>query len=792
MLRDRLGRDFLLFDGAMGTQLQSRGLPRGRIPEEWNITHPEVIKSIHEKYLRAGADFITTNTFGCNPLKTADSQFDFADMIRRAVNNAKEARRKVKPNSYIVLDIGPIGQMLRPLGPLSFDEAYDIIAAQVRAGREAGADAVLLETMTDLREVKAGMLAVKENCDLPLFVTMTFGEDGRTLTGADPMLFVTVAGNLGADMLGANCSLGPREIKPVAEKILKYSPVPVMIQPNAGMPAIENGETVYHLTAEEFVRGISELIPLGARVLGGCCGSTPEFIEKLSRIKPKAPVPRKVRRQVAAAGAAETAVFGQEVLVCGERLNPTGQKALAKALREGRYEEYAAEAVRQQRAGAQILDVNTGLPGIDEKEAMVRAIERIQEVVTLPLMIDSRDPEVIRRACRIYNGRPVINSVNGKESTMAEIFPIAKKYGALVVGLCIESGVPEKPGDRAEIAGKIISKAEEYGIPGEDIIVDCLTLAASAQPDSAERTLQAIRLVKEKYGAYTLLGVSNISFGLPGRPLLNRTFLSMALEAGLDMPIINPLDEDIMNTVSAYRLLSGQDRTGERYILGRADISPKEKTAGKNFTPSEIIYRGLKDEAGPVFRELLRKREPMEIINGTVIPALDEVGKDYQDGKIFLPQLIQSAEAAKAAFEEIKSSFGTSRGQRGPVLICTVEGDVHDIGKNIVKVVLESYGWNVIDLGKDVPAREVVEARKKYNPAIIGLSALMTTTVPNMEKTIKALKKSGCTCPVWVGGAVMTEKTARDIGADYYTPDALASARLLEELFPARDRKSGI
>ena len=782
MLRDRLGKDLLLFDGAMGTQLQAAGLAGGEYPEEYNILHPEVITGIHRRYLEAGADFITTNTFGCNPLKMADSRFKFDDMIRRAVKNAAAARDRVNPDAYIILDIGPIGQMLQPLGPLSFDRAYDIIAAQVNAAKDM-VDGVLLETMSDLYEVKAGILAVKENCDLPLFVTMTFQEDGRTLTGTDPLTFVNVASGLGVDVLGVNCSLGPAELGPIVKTLLENSPKPVMIQPNAGLPHLHNGETVYLLSEDYFTRGMSEFIKGGAAVVGGCCGTTPRFITELKKILPAHPVKREVPRRTMVSGRRRTVTFGENIVVCGERMNPTGRKALQAALREGNFSRYVTEAVLQQQAGADILDLNVGLPGIDEKQTMKTVMGMVSETVSLPLQIDSSDPEVLALACRYYNGKPLINSVNGKDRVMEAVFPLVKKYGGVVIGLTMEDGIPAKARERLAIAEKIIRKAESYGIPKEDIIIDCLTLTASARQSEVMETVKAVRLIKEKLGVYTVLGVSNVSFGLPNRPLLNRTFLSLALGAGLDMPIINPMDTRLLETVSAYKVLADMDKESTEYIAAQSGAKSPQPAGGGSFTLEEIIIHGLKDGVKRQTKAELLNREPMSVINDVIIPALNKVGDEYEKGRIFLPQLIAAAETTKEAFRVVKEAFPSGARQKGPVMICTVEGDVHDIGKNIVKVVLESYGWSVYDLGKDVKAADVVAARQKYKPVIIGLSALMTTTVVNMEKTIKALKEAGITCPVWVGGAVLTQKIADDIGADYYTADAMESVKLLERLF---------
>lgn len=784
MLRDRIGKDLLIFDGAMGTQLQNAGLKAGDIPEELSIEQPELLRGIHKKYLDAGAHFITTNTFGCNRLKMADAKYPAQEMLLSAVKNARQARVEVgrEEDAYVVLDIGPIGQLLEPMGTLTFDEAYDIILEQIIPVKDQ-VDAVLFETMSDLYEVKAGVLAVKEHTDLPVFVTMTFEQNGRTLSGNDPETFVNVAEGLGADVVGVNCSLGPEELKPIIQEILETASVPVMLQPNAGLPCLEHGETHYHVTPEEYVEAMKDYMEQGAAIVGGCCGTTPEFIEKLSKAAPETVAERKVLKKTRVSSQTQTVTFGNRVIVCGERLNPTGKKKMKQALIEERYDELVVEAVRQEEAGAQVLDVNVGLPGIDEPETMKRVIRLLQEVITLPLQIDSSNAEAIEKACRYYNGKPLINSVNGKDEVMEAVFPIVRKYGGVVIGLTLDEGIPLKAEERFEIAKKIIKKAEQYGIGKEDIIIDCLTLTASAQQKEVRETLRAMKMVKE-LGVHTVLGVSNVSFGLPNRPLLNRTFLTLAMEAGLDLPIINPLDTELMGTIDAFHVLFYKDVDSQNYIKNQSkEAASPSRVQESTFTLRDIIIHGLKDEVKQATGEELSKREPLEVINQVIIPALNEVGKDYETGKIFLPQLIQSAETTKKAFEVVKESFASSDGEeKGPILMATVEGDIHDIGKNIVKVVMESYGYRVIDLGKDVKVEKVVEAWKKYKPKAIGLSALMTTTVVSMERTIQALKKEGCNAPIWVGGAVLTEDIAKNIGADYYAEDAMASVTLLEKV----------
>lgn len=780
MLRDRLKKDLLIFDGGMGTQLQQSGMKAGEIPEVYNIEHPEIIIDIHSRYLKAGADFITTNTFGCNPIKMKDSGYCYCDLLKAAVKNAKAARDAVNKEAYIVLDIGPIGQLLEPLGYLTFDEAYEMIASQVLMVKD-DVDAVLLETMTDLYEVKAGILAVKENSNLPVFVTMTFESNQRTLTGTDPLTFVNVVEGLGVDALGVNCSLGPKELKPIIEIILDNSSTPVLIQPNAGLPVLKNGQTCYEVTSEEYAQGMFEYMNNGVSIVGGCCGTTPDFIRAVKAIAPKYVTPRQVEAKTRVSSGNKTVVFDGQVVVCGERLNPTGKKKLKAALKEERYDECVVEGIKQQEAGADVLDVNVGLPGIDEPTVMKKVIQLLQKVINLPLQIDSSSPEAIEKACRYYNGKPLINSVNGKDEVIDAIFPIVKKYGGVVIGLTLEDGIPLLAEERLEIARKIVNKAKSYGIDKKDIIIDCLTLTASAQQKEVKETLKALTLVKQELGVHTVLGVSNVSFGLPNRPLLNRTFLTLAMQSGLDLPIINPLDRELMDTIDAYNVLYNIDKESINYISKQSQVQNKP-IATKTFTLEEMIIHGLKDEVQEKTKEVLKEKEAMAVINEIIIPALNKVGEDYEKNKIYLPQLMQSAQTTKLAFEIVKSTFSVDSQAKGPVMMCTVEGDIHDIGKNIVKIVLESYGYQVIDLGKDVKVEKVVEAYHQYQPKMIGLSALMTTTVINMKKTIEALKTADCKCPIWVGGAVLTQEIAVEIGADYYSEDAMSSVHLLNKV----------
>ena len=784
MLQERLKKEILVFDGAMGTQLQEAGLKAGEIPECLNITHPELIQSIHQKYLNAGADFITTNTFGANALKMKDVNYSLKEIIEAAIDNAKAAQKNAnrQNNSYIALDIGPIGQLLEPMGTLSFDQAYEIIKEQVLLAKDK-VDLVLLETMTDIYEVKAGVLAVKENSDLPVFVTMTYETNQRTLSGCDPVTMVNILEGLNVDALGINCSLGPVELTPIINEVLKTASLPVILQPNAGLPCLVAGKTCYNMDSDTFVVESIKHVKNGVRIIGGCCGTTPEFIAKLKKAIPAKPVITTPVKATRVSSGSKTVEFGHHVVVCGERLNPTGKKKLKEALKQQRYDELVIEAIKQDQAKAHILDVNVGLPGIDEVATMKHVIKLLQEVISLPLQIDSSNAQAIEQACRYYNGKPLINSVNGKTETMEAIFPIVKKYGGVVIGLTLdENGIPPKAKDRLEIAKKIIKTAAKYGISKENIIIDCLVLTVSAQQKEVMETIKAVRMVKEELGVHTVLGVSNVSFGLPNRPLLNKTFLTMAMAAGLDLPIINPLDKELMDAIDAFNVLYNYDQDATIYIQNQSNQTVTSIKNTTDFTLEDIIIRGLKDEVKTATKKQLETKDGLEIINNILIPALDKVGKQYENNTIFLPQLIQAAETSKIAFGVIKDTFKETTATKGPVIMATVHGDIHDIGKNIVKVVLESYGYKIIDLGKDVPPETVVDAFYQYHPKAIGLSALMTTTVASMEKTIAMLKKIDNMCPIFVGGAVLTADYAKEINADYYSKDAMDAVELLNRI----------
>lgn len=782
---------FIVFDGGMGTLLQTQGLSAGELPESYNLLHPEIIENIHREYIEAGAQIITTNTFGANRYKLQGSGYKLEEIIKSGVEIAK----RVAQEQWVALDIGPLGQLMEPLGNLSFQAAYEAFQEQVLLGQEAGADLILIETMSDVYELKAAILAAKENSNLPIICTMTFQEDGRTLTGTDPLTMVNIIQGLGVNALGINCSLGPKEILPLAKEILTYSQIPVIVQPNAGLPKEIKGQTIFDVDPVEFAKYIKEMAQLGVTIFGGCCGTTPQHIRALTEaLKDLKPVVRQIKKITAVSSATKTVVLGTGVTIIGERINPTGKKRLREALKNNDLEYILLEGVEQRKRGAQILDVNVGLPEIDEEQVMLKVMTELQSIINLPLQIDSVRKDVLETAARFYNGKPLINSVNGKEEVMAEIFPIVKKYGCAVIALTLdEEGIPPKAEDRLNIAQKIVKRAEEYGIKKEDIIIDCLVLTASAQQMEVQETIKALSIVKKELGVKTTLGVSNVSFGLPNRGLLNRTFLTLALGAGLDAPILNPLDKEIMDTIKAYNVLWAYDLNGAEFI---ENSKTDEKIITSNSQSSdldlaEIILEGIKGEAEAKTKALLEELTPLEIVDTILIPSLDQVGSRYEKGEIFLPQLIQSAETVKKAFTVLKEHLLEKKEsnlplQREKIILATVRGDIHDIGKNIVKILLENYGYEVIDLGKDVPEEVIVERAKADNVQLIGLSALMTTTVRNMETTIQALAKEKLPVKVIVGGAVLNPEYAQMVGADFYAPDAQEAVKIAQNFF--RDR----
>lgn len=795
---EELQGGFLLFDGAMGTMLQQRGVGPGQLPELLNLTDPGLITDIHRKYVAAGCRVITANTFGANALKLSDSGRTVAEVVAAGIACAKASGAP-----YVALDLGPTGQLLQPMGTLSFEEAYDLYAQQVTAGRDAGADLILIETISDLYEAKAAILAAREQSDLPVFCTLTFEEGQRTFIGADPLTAAVCLNAWGVDALGVNCSLGPKELLPVVERLLEYAKVPVMVQANAGLPREEDGRTVYDISPADYAAAVEKMLDAGVRIVGGCCGTTPAYMKRLHELlRGRKPVSLAPRRITACCSGTAARVLDGRVSVIGERINPTGKKRLKEALRERRMDYIIGEAIDQTEAGADLLDINVGLPELDEPEMLAAVIREVQGVTALPLQIDSSDPAAIEAGVRCYCGKPVINSVNGKRENMEQIFPIVKKYGALVVGLTLdEGGIPPTAEERFAIAQRILETAKGYGIPEEDILIDCLVLTASAQQDQVLETLKAIKLVKSRLGLKTVLGVSNVSFGLPARPLLNSVYLAAAFGAGLDAPILNPMSADMMRMVDTFRVLNGEDPDAAAYIEkytgfetgGTAAPLPADGSQGAAATGAataagltlyDCIVQGRRDEAGEKVKALLKEQTALQIIDEQFVPALDYVGDRFEKGKIFLPQLMQSAQAVKTAFEIIKGAqTGEKQASKGKILLATVQGDIHDIGKNIVKMMLENYGYDVVDLGKDVPVGRVVEETLRQNIRLVGLSALMTTTVKSMQETIEALRRAGADCKVMVGGAVLNEEYAKMVGADYYAKDAQASVRIAGAFF---------
>lgn len=800
---DYLGKKILFFDGGMGTMLQKNGLSGGDIPELYNINRSELICSIHEEYLEAGSDIITTNTFGANPFHEDSFKISVEEIIQASVSIAKEAAKKFttdeKPR-FVALDIGPSGKMLEPLGDVTFDEAYDAFSRVAIAGEKAGADLVIIETMSDTLETKSAILAVKENTSLPIFCTMTYDESGKALTGASVGVMAAMLEGLGVDCMGINCGLGPEQITVLMDELSKVSSIPIMAQPNAGLPVIENGKTVYNVEPEDFGHQMSEIAKLGASVLGGCCGTTPEHIAYMVRECSKyTPIVEEKPYTVVTSYSTAVCLDNRPTII-GERINPTGKKKFKQALVDNDINYVLNEAIKQQEHGAHILDVNMGLPEIDEREMMEKAVKAIQATVNLPLQLDSSEAPVLERAMRIYNGKPMVNSVNGKQEVMAAIFPLVKKYGGVVVGLALdEDGIPPSAEGRFEIAKKIIDTAKTYGIDKKNIVIDALTLTISAQQEESRETNKAITMIKEKLGVKTVLGVSNISFGLPRRELVNSTFFAMALYSGLDACIINPCESAMMDTYRSYKALMGIDENCSEYIgaytgtKASTTIERANMSEGSAFTCGNedgdalfnLIVKGLKDQSFNATKKLLETMEPLDIINNVLVKALDVVGKEFEVGTMFLPQLMISAETVKNSFAAIKEYIeltGAQTESKGKIVIATVKGDIHDIGKNIVKVLLENYGYDVIDLGKDVPPEIVVETLKREDVHICGLSALMTTTVISMERTIKAIREAGLDVKVMVGGAVLTQEYADMIGADFYGKDALASVNYANRL----------
>lgn len=862
-IMDRIGREWLFFDGGTGSILQEKGLQPGELPETWNLLHPERILDLHRGYLEVGADIYNTNTFGANRLKFPEN---LDEIVTAAVKLAKEARTQAgrDEDAYVALDIGPTGKLLAPMGDLSFDDAVDIFGEVVRIGAREGADLVLIETMNDSYEAKAAVLAAKENCDLPVFITCVFDGSGKMLTGGTPESVVAMLEGLGVDALGVNCSLGPAQMIPIVERLVKAAHVPVLVNPNAGLPKSVDGKTVYDVGPEEFAGYMKQIAALGAAAVGGCCGTTPDYIRaEIAAVRPLPLLPPQGRAQTVIASFSRTVEIGRAArpVIIGERINPTGKKRFKQALVDHDIDYIVDQGLQQEDAGADVLDVNVGTPEIDEVTLLDEVVCRLQSVLALPLQIDTSNPEAMERALRHYNGKALINSVNGKQEVMAEVFPLVKKYGGVVVALALdEGGIPDNADDRIRIAEKIYATAAEYGIRREDIVIDGLCMTVSSDPRSALVTLETIRRIRDELGGSSILGVSNISFGLPARELINAYFFEMALQNGLSCAIINPNNQAMMQAYRAFCALTNQDENFQSFISAYAGYKSPDKqvsdaltayktrvlnalgvsagdlqatgrplggsdsnagfgpgtaglssgnvsSAGANAGSSgsgraagadddrgpgalagksrlvEAIERGMAKPAADATREALLTRNALDIINEDLVPALDVVGQGFEKGTVFLPQLLMAAEAAKAAFAVVKESMaGSAQESKGRVILATVKGDIHDIGKNIVKVLLENYGYDVIDLGKDVPPETIVETALRENIRLVGLSALMTTTVVNMEETIRQLHQQKPDCRIVVGGAVMTQDYADKIGADCYGRDAMTTVRYADEL----------
>ncbi|MGM9597795.1 MAG: homocysteine S-methyltransferase family protein [Eubacteriales bacterium] len=789
--------NIVYLDGGMGTLLQAKGLKPGDAPERWNISHPDVICGIHRDYFDAGSNVVCTNTFGANTLKYSKDELE--KIIRAAVKNAADARAQSSSagEKFIALDIGPSGKLLKPLGDLDFEDAVGVFAETVRIGTSCGVDLILIETMNDSYETKAALLAAKENSDLPVIVCNAYGEDGKLMTGASPAAMAAMLEGMGAAALGANCSLGPRQLRGVTMELLRNASVPVILKPNAGLPRSVDGKTVFDVTAEDFSDEVCELVKKGVRVVGGCCGTTPAYIKALTdKTRGLTPVTVRDKNLTVVSSYTHAVKLGKAPILIGERINPTGKKRFKQALLENDMDYILAEGVKQQEKGVHILDVNVGLPGIDEVTVLKNAVCELQAVIDLPLQIDTSDIRAMEAALRRYNGKAMINSVNGKEESMEAVFPLVKKYGGVVVALTLdENGIPAAADDRVEIAEKILRRASAYGIGKKDIVFDTLTMTVSADNTAALTTLEALRRIKTGLGCHTSLGVSNVSFGLPCRDAVNSVFFAMALENGLSAAIMNPYSADMMKTYYTYNALSGLDENCAAYIGASDSFSavPSPGTAAtaaartaEDFA-SELqraVVKGLRDRAADITRELLVSVPPLDIVNNEIIPALNIAGTGFENKTVYLPQLLMSAEAAKSAFEVIKthvSGSGKTAG-KGVFVIATVHGDIHDIGKNIVKLLLENYGFDVVDLGKDVPPETVAEAVVRLHAPLAGLSALMTTTVPAMEETIKLLREKAPWCRTVVGGAVLTHEYADKIGADKYAKDAMETVRYAESV----------
>ncbi len=796
-ITDYLKNNLVYLDGGMGTLLQKQGLCPGELPERWNLSHPEVVTKIHRDYYDAGSNVVSTNTFGANLLKFSHEELQ--SIIKAAVDNARQAAidSTGTQKKWVALDIGPSGRMLAPYGDFDFEEAVSLFAETVKIGVSCGVDLILIETMNDSYETKAALLAAKENSDLPVFVSNAYSADGKLMTGASPAAMVALLEGMGADAIGVNCSLGPKALMPIVDEYLTYASVPVLVKPNAGLPKAVNGETVYDVSAEEFADEVCDMIKSGVRIAGGCCGTTPDYIASLCKfsetIMPK-PILEKELTMVSSY--THAVVFEKTPVLIGERINPTGKKRFKEALKNKEIDYILKEGIAQQEKGVDILDVNVGLPEIDEVSMLKTAVCELQAVLDLPLQIDTADPVAMEAALRRYNGKAMINSVNGKKESMDVVFPLVKKYGGLVVALTLdENGIPDNANERVNIAERILIEAAKYGISRKNIIFDPLALTISADDTAGRETLKAVRMIKTLLECHTSLGVSNVSFGLPRRDIINSTFFALALQNGLSAAIMNPYSDDMLKSYYAFLALSGQDKNCGKFIefaeslpQAEAVATPiSQKVADKDEGGSQLqkaIIKGLKEVAHKLTKEALGLAAPLDIIQQEIIPALDIVGKGFEEKTVYLPQLLMSAEAAKSAFEVIKTSMpenGSS--DKCPFVLATVQGDIHDIGKNIVKLLLENYGFSVTDLGRDVDPEAVVSAALELGAPMVGLSALMTTTVPAMEETIIKLKKAAPNCKVLVGGAVLNPEYADAIGADFYAKDAMEAVRIAEKIY---------
>ena len=797
--REALGRQILFFDGGMGTLLQERGLKTGEVPETWNVLHPEIVRQIHKEYLLAGSNVISANTFGVNAFKCKHLPYTVEALVTAGIQLVKEAIQEIqevqeqKQPMYTALDIGSIGKLLKPLGEISFDEAYKTFQEIIITGDKAGADVILIETVSDSYEIKAAVLAAKENSNLPVVVTMIFDESGKLLTGGDVASVTAMLEGLGVDAVGFNCGLGPEQMKNLLPQLTACCSLPIVINANAGLPVVVNGQTVFHVAPEEFAQSVRTLVEMGASAVGGCCGTTPAHISRVVVLCKDMEIQPVTDKKLTVVSSYNHAVyFTRKPLIIGERINPTGKSKFKQALRDHDMEYIYKEGLVQEEKGAQILDVNVGLPEIDEPRLMEEAVTGIQAIIDLPLQIDTSDTEAMERGLRYYNGKPMLNSVNGKKESMERVFPIAKKYGAVLVCLCLdESGIPETVEGRLSVAEKIVNTAAQYGIPKKNLVMDALVLTISTGQDNAQVTLEALRRIRYEMGLHTVLGVSNISFGLPERSRINTAFFTMAMNNGLSAGIVNPSSEPMMSAYYSFNALIGEDKQCMAYIANASQTADKSSPApaAKNSALSldEAIIKGLSESAGEATVKLLEQNtDALTIINEKLIPALDVVGKGFEEKKMFLPQLLMSADAAKASFEAIKATLskqGKNSESKGKIVIATVKGDIHDIGKNIVKTLLENYGFDMIDLGKDVDPELILQTVQEHQVKLVGLSALMTTTVVNMEATIKLLREHHAGCKVMVGGAVLTQEYADMIGADFYSKDAMGSVRYANALY---------